>query len=246
MPVLVLAPTKLLKYLYTKARDDCLLLVDIVPDRPGPTELQLDLNLIFNPRPIRFGLVSEADWWFGSTGAELLLEAIDGSATHYSGASTIPVKYRMVRTRPQTAVFKFGPGIKQKTSQSEAELTFGSVSIPIGHEHKFETEFESAERTLEAVKMIHGVRWVVRLPRGERAIRDFLLGNLFLEATCAWSAAPLKGVIHVRPHDIRLFKPDQRPASKAASLLARYTCWRKGFKLQHTSGFTINFEVAEA
>lgn len=246
MPVLRLGPEALLRQLDMYGASDALVLVDIIPDSHDPAELDLSLNLIFNPRPFRTHFLHEEDWWFGSTGAELFLEAANGSASKYTLPTTISVSHSDVKRRSQHAEFKLEPRISSKSGSVESELELGSMTIPAGGEMTFQVQFQSSERVLEAVKMTHGVRWVIRMPRTENVMRDFLLGNLFLEAVCRWDQLPHRGKITVRPHDIRLFDPQQRPAKKAASLVVRYLCWKRDFHFRFTRGFTIDYEVTDA
>jgi hypothetical protein len=103
-------------------------------------------------------------------------------------------------------------------------------------------EFSSEERYLETQLMGDTIKWAVALPHGEKVIRDFLMGNLYLFARCRWAKPPRAGRIVLRTIDFRFFDEHRKPLSFAKSLLMHFALWRKGIRFENKDGFQTEFE----
>jgi len=79
------------------------------------------------------------------------------------------------------------------------------------------------------------------MPRAERVIRDFLIGNLSLFATCSWDGLKRAGRIRLRPENVLFFDAQKKPISATRSLIMQCVLWGQGIKIQNVDGFGIYF-----
>jgi hypothetical protein len=118
-----------------------------------------------------------------------------------------------------------------------------SIELEANSERNFSTSFKSAERLLVSTDMNDTIKWNLDLPRGEKAIRDYLIGNLYLYACASWKEKPLTGEVTIRASDIRFFDADRRALSFKRSLAMLYCLYRKGITVQHKDGFRIQYSA---
>lgn len=74
-------------------------------------------------------------------------------------------------------------------------------------------------------------------------MRDYLQGNLRLDATVAPDGDMVAGEFVLRPSDIRFFGPDRRPANSSASLAMRLILWKEGFRFDEPYPERMAFSI---
>jgi hypothetical protein len=79
--------------------------------------------------------------------------------------------------------------------------------------------------------------------RGEKAVRDFLFGNLKLWALCNWGAEPKKG--HVTLRNMTFFFDDEsRRLSDIRSIYAGFILYRHKSEVANRDGVGVKFEYS--
>ena len=238
---LSISPPNLVVWLSREERERNVVLIDLDADMEGTETLRLDVNVIFNPLPVRRGTLTRVDYYIGSTGAEVSVDASGGKVHGHTPAATLDVNYSNATQSRRKAGLTLKPEMKVKDLSRAAEAKLGSVTRAAGQERVQSAAFASAERVLAPVATDDGVKWTVSLPRGEKAVRDFLIGNLYLFAKCTWAGTTKRGRVAVRPSDVRFFDADRRPLGTAQSLVMQFVLWRLGIKLQNRDGFAMTF-----
>lgn len=235
----------ILPFLSEEERNANILLLDFEADREDESTLRLDLNVVFNPVAIRRGTITRVDYHVGTTGAEITLEARDGSISGYTPPVALTVKYSNSTTLKRKAALKLTPSVKSKGGKKELEVNLGSIDLDSAAERVYAAEFASEERYLATVFTGDAIKWTIALPRGEKVIRDFLIGNLYLFAKCGWAQPPRAGRVVLRTTDFRFFDEHRKPLSAIRSLLMHFALWRKGIRFENKDGFQMDFEEVE-
>jgi hypothetical protein len=217
-------------------------LLGLACDLPEVGKLRMDLDVVFNPLPIRRGKFAREDFWVGSTGVEVALVARDGIVLDSTRSMTIEVSYSNKTTGTQNVSIALSPAVKKKKAQEEFEVGGLGLTMSRGRQREFATTFDNEERILAASLAGDTVRWLLMLPHGDKAVRDFLFGNLYLFATCNWPKGGVAGEVFVRPLDVLFFGSDRRPLNRTKSLAMEYVLWRRGVKLKNRDGIHIRFE----
>ncbi len=236
-----ISPPNLLPWLSRKQKENSIILLDLEADSKRSNTLNFHLNIVFNPISIRRGHLTRADFYIGSTGGEIVVDIANGIITDYTNSQTLNVNYSNTTTRRQTSALCLAPSLQSRENGAEFELKAGSVTFDVNSERTLSASFSGSERFLVAMLMDNTLKWVISLPRGEQVVRDFLIGNLYLHAECAWRGECRKGRIAVRPSDVRFFDADRRPLGPKHSLLMQFALWRKGIRVLNKDGFELNF-----
>lgn len=239
--ILFISPSNLLPWLSREQKENSVILLDLEADCKNSNSLNLHLNIVFNPLSIRRGQLTRADFYIGSTGGEVIVEVENGTVSDYTNSESLTVNYTNTMTRRQTSALCLAPALKSKEGGTEREAEVGNIKFDANVERTHSASFSSSERFLVAMLMNNTLRWVISLPRGEKVVRDFLMGNLYLHVECAWNGDCRKGRISVRPSDVRFFDSDRRPLGPTRSLLMQFALWRKGIRVLNRDGFELNF-----
>ena len=243
---LLIKPAKLCRWMSTKEKLRTLVMFDIEPDLLDERVIRLDINVVFNHIPVRKGFAQKADFYIGTTGAEIFTEFDEGSIRHFTEQTSFNVNYTNTVKHNRKSSVSIKPDIDTKTDQEKAKVGAGSISLEKGADRTFTSAFTNKERILIPVHMGSLLRWVITLPRGEKAIRDFLLGNIYLFVVCSWDVSGDTfgcGRVGVRPSDVRFFDDERRALSKRKSLLMLCELWLKGIHIHNNKGITTSFKV---
>jgi hypothetical protein len=233
---LFIDPPVLLRWVPKEERDEVLFL-ELEPDFLDENTIRIDLNVVFRPIPIRRGSLQTKDYYVGSTGARVLFETFDGKVKDYTKGSALKVNYESSYSRSRESDAELSPEVGGKN----ASLSIGEVSFSRGVKRTFKTSFSGNERVLSDIDLGYGVEWELKLPRGQ-AIRDYLIGNLFLYVESSWDCKNKGGRIVLRPSDILFFDSERRTIGDGIRALAmRFVLWRQGIRLNSKS-VAINFK----
>lgn len=241
---LQISPPSLAKWLDSDEQARNVMLFELEVDELAEKSLRFDLNVIFKPIRVPRGNLPRADWYIGSTGAEIYLEAFGGIVgENHTKGKPLQVNYKSTETWERKSAFTLAPEINIKSTSASAKAKLGDIVFKANSERRFESSFTCEERVLAHIHMENSVRWNIDLPKGGKAVRDFLFGNLYLRAECAWHDGPCHGRVTVRPSDIRFFDEERhaRPMGYLANLSMRFTLFRRGTKIENLNGLTIKF-----
>jgi hypothetical protein len=230
-------PPTLLKWLPKGKRNEIVFL-ELEPDFLDDETIRFDLNIVFRPIPIRRGTLSTRDCYVGSTGARIVFEAFLGTVKRYTPGATLKVDYENSYKRLRSAAVKLAPNVEV----SEAKVNIGEIAFTKDAERTFITRFSGSERTLSEAFFGNGVEWELALPEGKQAVRDYLIGNLFLYVEASWNAQVKEGMIEVRPSDVVFFDSERRLIAEGIKAVAmRWALYREGIKLKRDS-IVVNFK----
>lgn len=239
-----ISPGLITRWMNSPEKNENLILCDIEADNLNDHELRIDLNIVFNPQRIRRkGIVTREDFYIGSTGAEVAIEAKDGRVLAFTESAKIDVNYSNTNTitRKSSIVLAAKGASKDKNSSNAVE---SKMSLESGEQRNFVTSFSNSERILSTKDVYDTIEWALDLPRGESAVRDFIHGNLYLFARCHWPATPFHGAIKMRLSDIRFFDSKRRELGPRTSLLMWYLMFLRGVRIKNVDGLCINFVAA--
>ena len=239
---LAIRPPTIMPWLTRDQKRLSLVLLDLEADRLDEGALRLDLNIVFNPVPVRRGKIMRYDFYIGSTGAEISIEAAAGRVLDHTQPAVLEVNYSNSSTRTRKAALTLKPALKAKTGGSDIDASLGSIARESGQERSFTAEFACEERVLGVRVFDDQILWTITLPRRESVISDFLAGNLYLFAECKWFGLPRAGTVSVRPSDVRFFDDNRKALGKVRSLIMACRTWTDGVKIQNSDGVSMNFE----
>jgi hypothetical protein len=232
---LFITPPSLLRWQPKDDRSEILYL-DLEPDFLDENTLRIDLNIVFRPIPVKRGWLQTRDYYVGSTGARIIFESVDGKVKNYTRAAALQVNYENTYKRSRNATVKLSPKISTPVQVEGGEVSFGK-----GAERSFTSKFSGSERTLSDVDLGHGVEWELTLPEGQ-AVRDYLMGNLFLYVECSWTNSPKQGRIKLRPSNVLFFDENRRViVDQTKALLMQFALYRLGTRVNREE-LSIDFK----
>lgn len=124
------------------------------------------------------------------------------------------------------------------------ETSAGEIGVESTGTREGEAEYTSNENPLAVVNKGDAVIWQESMVRGEKAVRDFLFGNLKLWAQCKW--ADKNQVGRVRLHTSAFFFDDQkRRLSGWKALLMEFTLAERNVKIPNRDGVEVQFVYTE-
>jgi hypothetical protein len=238
---LYITPPTLLPWLPRAERECSAFLLDVRADLVMPDRLRIDLDLVFCPIVVRHGMINKVDYFIGSTGADAYIEATDGEIGLHTSGQKLTGEHTNKIARARSATLTLSPEVKSKTTVGERSVKPGEIRLGAENQDECTVKFTCSEMVLAPVIIRDRVWWRLDTPRGEPAVRDFLVGNLALSAECIWFDRPRTGRFGARA-DIRFFNDQRRPLAKITSLLMQYRLWRIDKTPMHANGFDLVFE----
>jgi hypothetical protein len=228
---LSITPRALLRWLPQEDRSNGVVFLDLEPHFIDEKTIRLDLNIVFRPIPIRRGTISTRDFYVGSTGARVVFEAFHGQVNQYTPAAILDVNYENTYKRSRSNAVKLSPQVEA----GDAKANVGEITFTKDTESTFVTRFTASESVLSLAFLGNAVEWELVLPK-HQALRDYLLGNLFLYVESSWDAETKEGMIEVRPSDIRFFDSERRVISDVMNSVAmRWALFKRGIKVKRDS-----------
>lgn len=239
--VLIIEPPRLLASMSHEERARCVMLLGLDAESPASDSLRLQLNVVFQPIAIRRGLVSRTDYFVATTGGSVKLSAPDAEVVDHTGPNRIEVEHDVSVGRETTGSLKLVPELKGKIGATDLEVKPGSVEHATKNTLASGIKFASEEMLLVPINLGDAVEWRIDSHRGEKAVRDFLAGNVYLEATFRWKSVTKRGSARVRPSDISFFDSSRRRLSNRASILMRFVLWSHGIHIANCDGIEVTF-----
>jgi hypothetical protein len=234
-----IVPQKLVRHLTPTERNQNPVLLDVTTKRQARDSVAFQLNVIFQSIGISRGLAVKSRFYIGTTGAEITMTATDAEVLDYTKSSTISVEYGRTEQVEDTTGIRLGPELESKP----VKLKVGTVDTKVKETSGSSAKYSADEALLVATVLSDTIRWNIDTHRGQKVVRDFLIGNRFLSATFRWKNNSRVGSIKIRP-DIRFFGPDKRPLSPQASLMMRFVLWQRKISLENDADF--EFSLSEA
>jgi hypothetical protein len=244
--LLTITPPATIPWLSPEEKKQSIVLVDIEADFVKQTNFRLDLNVIFNPLAITRRGITQADFYVGSTGAEITLQFDGYTIKDYTKNMTILAEHANSSTRRRISSLKISPGVKTSSGAVSSEVKLGDISLERDEEKKFEVRFSCAECFLTSACMGSLVKWGLNLPRGEKVFRDFLFGNLYLFGDCDFTSSEICGSVSVRPSDVLFFDNERRVMSKLKSISMLYVLYKRGVSVGNRDGIFLNFAASKS
>ncbi len=238
---LIIEPPTILSLMRREERARCVMLLGLDAESPASDCLRLRLNVVFQPIAIRRGAIAPNDYYVATTGGSATLSAPIAEVVDYTGPSSVAVQHDVSAGREIGGYQKLVPELKSKLAGAELEFKPGSVERATKSSFSSGIKFASEEMVLVPISFGNAVKWQIDSHRGEKAVRDFLAGNVYLEATFRWKTATKTGSVHVRPSDISFFDGSRRRLSSRASILMRFVLWRNGIDIAYRDGIEVTF-----
>ncbi len=239
--ILTIKPPKVLGLMDPNERCRSVLLLGLNAKLLENDCLQLLLNLVFRPIGLRRGAITPSDYYVATTGAFVSLVAPQAGLLNYTTESRIVVEYDVGLERDIEHTHKLSPDLNTKVGSVDLAIKPGSVTHRATDTRSSRAKFASTEMLLVPVDLGDSIEWRIDSHRAEKAIRDFLTGNVHLEAKFRWRTAPKSGSAEARPTDISFFDNERRRLSRRASILMRYILWRRNITIANPDGIRVNF-----
>jgi hypothetical protein len=217
------------------------MLLGLDAEFPTAESLRLLLHVVFQPIAIRRGHVAPCDYYVGTTGGTISVAVSNGEVIHHSASKAISVEYDENVARETSGARKFMPELKAKVGTRELEAKPGSLETGKKLSFSSGAKFTAEETLVAAVNLKDEVIWTIDSHRAEKAVRDFLVCDIDLDATFKWRSASKNGTVIARPSEIAFFDNSKRRLPNKAAILMRFLLWKKGIRIPHLDGITVSF-----
>jgi hypothetical protein len=242
-PVLLIIepPRLLLGSMPHEERVLCVMLLGLDAESPARDSLRLLLHVIFQPIVIRRRRLTTSDYYVATTGGTVAVRGLNAKVVEHTGPDLVAVQCDVSVVQEIAGSRKLVPELKGKLGATELEVKPGSVERGEKSTVASGIKFASEEMLLAPTNLGDEVDWRIDSHRGEKAVRDFLVRNLDLEATFRWKTEIRSGTVRACPSDISFFDSSKRRLSKKASILMRYVLWKKGVRIANVNGVEVRF-----
>ena len=225
-------------------RTRCVMLVGLDAEPCAANCLRLQLNVVFQPICIRRGLMAPADYYIATTGGTVTLRAPDADLINHTGPNRVAVQHDVSVERETVGSQKLVPEMSGKIGGTGLTVKPGSVERTAKTVLSHGVKFVSEEMLVAPTNLGNAVEWRIDWHRGEKAVRDFLVGNLRLEATFRWKTVTKSGILRFRPSDISFFDNSRRQLSERAKILMWFVLKTRGFHVAYPDGTAVTFVEA--
>ncbi len=238
---LFLDPPLLRRWLPKEQQKNKSMFLELEADFLDEDTIRFDLSIIFHPIAFRRGWVRRADYYVGSTSARITFDTSRGRVSKHTLGIPMKVNYNQSQSRSRKSSVKIAPALE---GPYELKANIGEIGFDSNTKSTFTTEFEGAEKELLDNPLgKEGVAWDLAFAGG-RAIRDYLIGNLYLFVECSWDGDTKEGTIEVRPSDLSFFDGNRRRIdSPMKSLVMRFILAKRGIPFNDES-ILISFREA--
>jgi hypothetical protein len=231
----------LIPFLTESNRRENMILVDLAITPEEDETLRFNLNVVFNAIAVRRGVINRYDYYVATTGAEIVIEADQGNIRDYTEQASLTIEYTTLAKASKAINRNFKPALKLKAAGVEGEAQLIEVGRQKEISSEFTAKFVSSESLLSTTFLNDTTKWTLTTHRADKVIRDFLIGNLFLFASCSWTEGQRAGRIRVKPEDVRFYDSEKRRLSAIRSLVMLFILWRKGISVQNADGYLVYF-----
>jgi hypothetical protein len=171
-----------------KERLSSVLLLGLDGESTGDAGLRLRLNVVFQSISVRRGHLAPSDYFIATTGGSASVSAADAEVIKYTPSATISVEHVASHERESGGSFQLSPKVKSGAKDAERTVELGSMQLGGKEKVTSEMKFLVPEMLLVATNLGNEVQWKIDSHRSEKTVRDFLVGNVSLEATFRWGS----------------------------------------------------------
>ncbi|ADM08773.1 hypothetical protein PB2503_03492 [Parvularcula bermudensis HTCC2503] len=229
-----------------RQKEKRILHVDIDADFNSSQTISYTIDVVFDPSPFSTGIFEKVDFYVGSTGVNITIDFFDGEVHGFTEEISISVEYTNDRLIERYADLTISPKIELSSGKASMKTEVGSIHRKKGERYTQSSAFQCREAVLTPIDLGSGVRWLLQQPRSDKAIRDFLAGNLHLAASHTPGSATSRGTVTARLSDIRIFDGERRPVSARKSLLMLFKLFEAGMWLTDSKSVSFEFELQRA
>jgi len=199
---------------------------------------RIDLDLAFRALEVSMTQLQPADYFVATQSIKITFLAENSTVISHTSSQKFETNYKNTYSRNRTTNLRL--------QSSSVNGTPPYPTYDSGSMSQYEVSFQGAEHTLVASSTPGRVEWTLSTPRGEKAIRDFILGNLYLYLVVGWQDLPRKGSMLVRLSDISFFNSNSRKITNPLTVIAmRYAMWLDKIELPLQNALSIEFEVKD-
>lgn len=209
----------------------------------GNEELSIQLRVSFHPIAVKRGLLQSVDYYIGSTAADVEVSVASGEVIDVAEFEPLLVNQENTSETTVGRAAKLAPTFKGKTAGAEIEVTPGEVAMTRENKRASTATFAHTESHIPAFATNggRGARWMISMPRGTKAMRDFIADTYCLESRWRPKAAT-GGSVHVR-NNVEFFDDERRPLGAVKSFLMAYVLWKNRISTAHLGESRNTFEV---
>lgn len=240
-PLQVTLGSNTYRWLTGESKLRSLVLLDMTPDVEGGAVL-MDIDVVFNAIPIRLATMGgRADYYVATTGGRVVVNLNQGSIDSYSQAISIDTVYELSSERTQQATVQLTCGSLLPRGIME-ESEGNKVTLRSGSKRKYACTFNGSERVLAPIATPpHGLTWIFSSTRGEKAVSDFVSGNLPLYVRLSCGRNGLDGTVECVPERVALYNADKRPLGSLTSAFMWLVLHLRGYEVLNADGVTVQF-----
>jgi hypothetical protein len=225
-------------------RKRSLVLLDFAADCPS-SGLRVTLDAIFRAIPVRLSLASgRADYYIATTGGRIRVDLRKGSLLEYTEAIEIRSSYRNTVKSTQIAAIKVSPSLGSGEASAPTARLAAGITLESGQERIHECRFDGLERTLQPTREgDQSLEWKFHSTRSEKAVSDFVAGNLILYFVSAWAAKTIVGTVEFVPENVTCFDNQRRRLSDLKSAAMYLYLFLKRYRVDNVDGTRIHFKA---
>ncbi len=227
---LTVDPPSIHRFLSPHDRACAILTVDLDLDMPKQSIVEFVINLIM--RPIRLnnrGMFKATSVYVGTQGCEVTVTFHDCSLLNSTPPELLAVTHTKTVEATRAQSSEISPELELKIAEQGGKASIGSLKNERGEKVTYSTSLETKEHYLAAAAFADGCTWDLRRPNVRSPVRNYVVGNLYLQASFDLGARRTAvGEIVYQPNGIRLYSDDGGDVGVAASFFALFRLMRLG------------------
>ncbi|MFZ0244424.1 hypothetical protein [Candidatus Binatus sp.] len=207
--------------------------------RPDDGAVEFLIDVVFQSIRIQRPL-GRGHWYVAATEAEIELRANGATIVAYTKAPAITIQYTVAKTKEK----KVDVGVKPEIDIAKnVTVSIGGVGVKAAGSEEATIAFSDQESPLASVVRGDSIVWQQSMTRGEKAIRDFIFGDLHLSVKCKWKNQDRQGSVGLRTSPM-FFDAKGRMLSKFKSLLIGFVLDTRSY-LANEQGTDVQFACSE-
>ena len=216
-------------------------LLNVGAESADEDAIKLLIDVLFQSVPVKRPL--QRGHWFAACRSALIYVQLDtGTVLGQTEKTPLQFHYKIESSSDEEVGAELNPTVKVGPEGAQTEVSVVSLTAKKKTSRGGEIDYSGTENTLEVNCLANSVTWDFSIVRGDRAIRDFLSGNLPLWVDCKPRGTRLKGTIKLLP-SIFNFDRDKQPMSGTKSFLMQLAlAFRKSMKNDPEKRPILNYE----
>jgi hypothetical protein len=192
----------------------------------APIDKRMTFSLSFNSVriPRAFG---KADCYVACQGAKITFASDRSDIADRASGASIEFTYSKTKGKTRKIMLALEPEVGAEAGPVKASAKGPKAAVEKKKEDSTEFSFTDEENQLSVTTTPRTVSWSISMVRIERAIRDFIFGDLPLWIDFKSNGLPLKGNLTIEPKALR-FDNEEKRIQGMAALLMSYAVWNEG------------------